>query len=355
MSSRELDDLLDQLDEMPESASKIPLTEEAIRLADQFNMESDAFDLRLDLIKLAVFYGQPLKALPAFSWCLAVAEREDSDFDVDYILWEYKWICSNLPHFYEFSLDKISEMLEDFKLRLRGEGYNLSSYWYQVMHFGIDTKNKELAREGYENMKKYPKDRMADCRACIQDGLVNYAIFMDDYKLALELAKNILEGRMKCAEVPHYTFSKLILPSYRAGDFEMAADMEARGYRLISQNSEYLGSMGDYLRYYSLVDTGKGLERYRKHVHWSFDQFTSHDKRFDFSWGAASLFASILKEGQEEIKMVLPSQHPLFNNDGAYSVKALLDYHKGIAEDIGGKFDKRNGNNSYTENLTRVL
>ena len=204
-------------------------------------------------------------------------------YDMDTHLWRYKWICGNITSFPEFSLKQIEELHEDYGRLLKEYGYTQYAYWYRMMRFGMTTYNKELAKEANDRLLKERKDDMADCKACVQHGFTCYAVFMDDYPLAMGYATPILEGKMKCREIPHYTYGELILPLYKAGELKKAAEMEQKGYRLIHDNIEYLGSMGNYLLYYSLRDTGKGIDRYQSHVHWSFDRFAFYNSRFCYA------------------------------------------------------------------------
>ena len=127
--------------------------------------------------------------------------------------------------------------------------------------------------------------------------------------------------------------------------------MEQKGYRLIHDNIEYLGSMGNYLLYYSLRDTGKGIDRYQRHVHWSFDRFTSYNSRFCYAHGSYSLFKKSAESGISELKMRLPAEHPLYKADGSYHTQDLADYHYQIAPEMAMQLDRRNGNSGYMDEL----
>ena len=89
----QVEELLDQAGELPDGPSKLALLEEAVRLADVHQDVALGDEVRSDLIRVAKFSGYPEKALVAFSWRLAQADRDPDNFPEKDLLWEYKWIA----------------------------------------------------------------------------------------------------------------------------------------------------------------------------------------------------------------------------------------------------------------------
>ncbi|MDR2870576.1 MAG: hypothetical protein LBV04_09005 [Deferribacteraceae bacterium] len=355
VNGSDLHKLIDEIDEIADQGARIPLVEDAIRLADQLQERYFSFSLRMDLIHHAVFNGQAMKSLPAFAWCLADLERPDCEFELDDILWEYKWINSGSADFSEISMQKIEELDLDFKQKLQECGYNENCYHYVRMNRGIAIHDKALAEASFIEMGKYPRDIMSDCRACVQDGLVEFMLFMGRYQEAKKLAEPIFQGKLSCAEVPHYTYGKMLLPTYFAGELEEAAAIEKKAYRLLYKNEEFLGLIGDFLLYYAFTAPKKALERYPKFATWPYNPYTTGLRKRSFHASVAAMFAQLIKIGKEDTSFQLAKGHPLYDTSGVYSLKALQDYHYAAAAEIGDKFDARNGNSGYANELAETM
>ncbi len=118
--------------------------------------------------------------------------------------------------------------MDDFKRRTTDYGSGIYSYYCMLMNHGITLRNKKMAEAGYTGMRKTRRDFMSDCTACVQEGLLSYWLFTDNYGKATKTAGSVIEGKMSCAEVPHYTHAHLILPVHAAGETEKAADFAAK-------------------------------------------------------------------------------------------------------------------------------
>lgn len=354
-SFSDLTELMDTIEKSPENEARIPLYEEAVRIADQLTNRKYAFDLRIQLIYYAVFYGHFLKAMSAFAVCLAEAEKKDGVIVMNDIIWEYKWINNRAPEFYEIPASRILKLNEDFKEKLQECGYNLHSYYYALMNRGINFWDKEFAKSAFEMMQKTPRDRMSDCVACVQDGLVEYALFMDDYPLAKRLSLPILNKNMSCAEVPHLTYAALLMPAFYSNDIKFAAEIEKKGYILVNKNPEFLISIANYMLYYAFTNPEKALNCYSKFVGWSFNPYNTKYSKWKFASLTAAMFTVLVSKNISPSKMLLPKEHPLYNEKGEYALTELKEYHYNIAKEIGEKFDKRNGNFGYKNALAEEI
>jgi hypothetical protein len=219
------------------------------------------------------------------------------------------------------------------------------------MNHGITLNDKAMAKEAFEVLHTLKSDSMADCTACVQDGLVYYKLFMGSYAEALETAQPILKKRMYCAEVPHMTYANLVVPAFEAGDVEAAANFAEAGYKLVSRNPEFVDPVASYIRYYTRVDINKAVKLYIKHLKWSFNPFSLPLARMRFAGAAAGMFSE-LEKTKATVKMRLPEEFAAYDTSGSYNVAELAAYHKDIALELARLFDKRNGNDGYTTLLS---
>src|SRR5262245_34062754 len=104
-----IDALLSTAALLPKDSAKLAHLQEAVQLADACNDVSAAFQARLELIRAATFSGYPEKALVAFAWCLAQADKTPARFARHefQLLWEYKWMLNDLSDFPEVTVTQI--------------------------------------------------------------------------------------------------------------------------------------------------------------------------------------------------------------------------------------------------------
>ena len=94
-------------------------------------------------------------------------------------------------------------MLDDFEARAQRAGYGMHAgynFRYRVEKFW---DNREQARAYFQKMSELPLDDLSNCSACLRNELVSYAIYVEQYERAAELAAPLLDGEEKCATVPH--------------------------------------------------------------------------------------------------------------------------------------------------------
>src|SRR5262249_45847056 len=170
--------------------------------------------------------------------CVAQCDRDADTFDITEVLWEYKWVVSSLRCFPQIERKKIEDAFDDMTRRYEAVGMGLRPIHKLRCRFAMHRGDREGAQQFQRLWRSAPAGWGSDCPACEQDDQVDYLIFMGKDERALEQARPIVHGSMKCAEVPHVTYAKLLLPLLRLGRLEDAAEYHRRGYRLIRDMRE---------------------------------------------------------------------------------------------------------------------
>ncbi|GIP24325.1 hypothetical protein [Paenibacillus sp. J22TS3] len=349
----EFEDLLDEAMDLPDSPAKIALLEQAIRVADAAGDIEQGYEARSMLVNTASFNGFPMKALVAFSWQLGQYDKHPElfEYDLHNLLWSYKWILDDLPSFPDIQLGQIHNLLEDFKLRIKKAGHSERTYDYYRFRMALLTGELEKAGEYMDKWRPVDRDSLSNCQACEQDALVEYFFMLGDDERARVEAKKIMSGRMSCAEVPHVTYPKLLMPLYRTGRQDEAAKLERESFRLIKGNRDFIKAAGLQMIYLTHADPFRGLEVYE-----SFAPLThNHESpmfRMVFDGAAAVLFKRLARE-QVKFNVRLPAY--ITESGAANDVSRLSEIYSELAFDAAGKFDKRNGNRFYTGEVERLL
>jgi hypothetical protein len=348
----QVEELLDQTFVLPDGPSKLALLEEAVRLADSHQDVALGDDVRDDLIRTATFSGYPEKALVAFSWRLAQADRDPEQFPDCRLLWQYKWIAGKLKNFPQISRKQIDDALDDMAQRCQRAGCGLRSIHKLRADDARDMGEPDEARRHYRAWEKTPRDYNSDCLACEQDHRVTHYLFLGKKEKALELAQPILRGAMRCAEIPHITYASVLLPLLQLGQVEQAAEYHHKGYRPIATNRNYLAQIGDHLLFLALTENlSRGIHLFEKHVSWALE-VNDQRERWLFFLGARFLLSRVVENGTTSLKLRLPKALPCYQEEGRYESAVLASWVDETCRDLAAQFDARNGNDGFARRLT---
>ncbi len=341
-----LEELWDQIYDMPDGPQKIALLEEVIRICDIENNLQESYDARKELVECAVFNGYPLKALIAFTWLISKWEEHGEELDDEYdILWDYKWIANRLIDFPQISLDQIDAIMNDMKEKYEKYGYSLREYYYYLYLNKRDSGRSDTIHEDFERWQQTSRDIMSDCKACDLHAVVCHYIHLKEYQTALEKAQPILEGKMQCAEVPHNTYARLLVPMFHLGKVDEAKAIQKKGIKLIKGNSEFLESFGEHVEFLAVTDLNKAVQVFEESVGFALETEDVNSKLKYYI--SATIFFEKMGENPTLIRMpttfnAIPSEPTAAN---------LYPWFRSEAAKIATQFDQRNGNRFVTASM----
>ena len=91
---------------------QLNILQKAVNLIDANNIKTDlAVEIKLDYIKCATFCNFAQIALPHFSWVLNLMDKKKEGFSFWRVLWQYKWMVSDLYCHSNFPKQKLLELL----------------------------------------------------------------------------------------------------------------------------------------------------------------------------------------------------------------------------------------------------
>ena len=350
MSTEKIEELFDQAYDMAHTPAKVALLEEAARLADSQHDEYWSFAARMEIVEAGAFGGMHDKALVAFSWCLAAYDKQPEEYDEESIMWRYKWILDHMPAYPQVSKSQIVGMQDDMTLRLlqldcspRPAEY---FRWSNLMRMG----ELKQAEESHARWQELPDDWLSDCTACEAEKTAELMIRLGRDEKAMEAAEPIVQRKIGCAEIPHRTYCTILRPLMRMGKLEEASVFEAKGYRMIARNPEFLGSIAEQFIFLARTRSfRKGLPRMEKHLPWAIST-TDIDARMHFYDGCALLLeALVAHSGNEQRKLRLPKELPCYREEEPYHLPELAAWFRSEAEGYAEQFNDRNGNDYCTQ------
>jgi hypothetical protein len=213
-------------------------------------------------------------------------------------------------------------------------------------------------REGAQKFQRVwrtaPAGWGSDCPACEQDDQVDYLIFMGKDERALEQARPIIQGRMKCAEVPHVTYAKLLLPLLRLGRLDDAAEYHRRGYRLLADMRDLLEETGDHMQFLALTgNLDRAVTLLEKHLPWALETLAT-SRRFGFFQAARLLMMQLAQSGRSTLHLRLPKEFPLYREDGEYAVPDLCAWFDEDCRRLAEQFDRRNESDCFMQKVAEL-
>ncbi|EMY78098.1 hypothetical protein LEP1GSC060_1844 [Leptospira weilii serovar Ranarum str. ICFT] len=336
---------------MKDDSAKCAVLEEIIRLADIRKNKKLGFEARLALVQAGIFSGAIDKALVSFSWCLSQADQDPEKFNEADLMWEYKWIVDFLPSFPQIKKEQIQGMLEDLEKRYEKNGGSKYPVLMLQRSITIRMGNQEESKKYHSLLKQTQRGHLSDCAACVQNSEVDYAYRLGQYETVLEKAKPIVSGKLRCAKVPHLTYGYLLLPLLRLNQPEEAARLHTIGYKLAAKSAALLGTVADHLLFLGVTgEIAKAIKLLEKHFGSAFGT-PDLDNRFQFYKAAKFLTERLLLLNLESVKIRLPKTFPNYKEKGNYAVSELDFWFGKEVSQLASRFDSRNGNDSYSENL----
>lgn len=343
----EYDELVERFHEA-EGYERLAIMEQLIRLADANNEVELAYQIRRDYSSAACAEGYPEKGIVAFSWCLSQYDK-DPELEHPYsLIWSYKVMLELIPIFDTVSRDQISQMQEDMAKRLAayGDSERTAHYYrsWNLMRMG-DYDEALRFQERYTAM---PRAEQSDCNACERDRQIELLARMHRDEEAVKFAKPVISGQMTCGEVPHFTNGHIVKSLVRLGNEKQATERASRGYKLVSRERKYLGTIGDLL----LVvvrnrNYASGMRWFNKHLPWVVD-CAAGELKFRFL-SAATLLLEALAADKKKLKIRIPQQLACHRDDDSYNMAELASWFDSETRQYADRFNKRNGNDRYDQ------
>jgi tetratricopeptide (TPR) repeat protein len=341
---------------LPYGEVQVRLRDEAVKLADAARDLNTMFQTRLDLMHSACFSGHPEKALTAFAWCLAHFERKVDQFQKHEgtLLWYFKNVLHNADEFPQMTRDQIEQLREQMASHYRRCGYNMRPVHYTRLVFAIAIGDRQLAAESYTYYRSLPRDSMADCLACEADTEVEYFDLLGEHEKAVEVAGPSISGRRSCHEVPHRTYCYVLRPLALLGRHDEADECQRKGYRLIRNNPGFLSQIALQVAY--LLHRNReqpALRMFEKHLSWAIDTHQLRSRYLFYVSARHTLNRFV--ESKPTQKLNLPRSLPVFSDSGRYDLAPLIGWLDGELNTLGERFDARNENRFFTQDLVNRL
>ncbi|OWK46671.1 hypothetical protein [Fimbriiglobus ruber] len=337
------------------SASRTAICEEAVRIADTLGDLKCGFEARLELIESAQFGGQPDPVIVAFAWCLGAYDRHPDKFGTpeirDQILWRYKWVIQTLCGYPQFPLAQIDEALADMRARHEAAGHSLQRVFDAERRAALTTGNKPRAIAAFERMCREPLDRMSESVECYHEGKISFYRGVERYAESVAAAEPFVRGEMNCMSGALWACAMTLLPLMKLGQVDRAMSYHRQGLPLVDRYPGFRSVVLYHVDFLTLTDNlDRAVALADKHVAHLLDE-ASPIRQWGV-WSTIRLLADRVREVRPApIRLTLPDKHPLKTPDNLVVPTELFAWTDREAREIGARFDARDGNDYFAQQI----
>lgn len=344
----EIQKILLQIDSLKNPEDKISEIKRAINLADANNDIDWGYDLREMLIRIDGLLISRDESFPAFTWILNTADTNPNMFDEQDILGEYLWMASIAFCNASISKEQVDYITNDFRRRLNTAGFSDRSYYELLIDWYLFVGDAEKARESLILRGKEPFDELSS----VNEKMTEICVEL----LSGNLDKGITmsnEFAAANADNPSNIFSiynQLIYYLNNARD-KRANQFFDKVDELFSKKEKYPYLLFDLclmMYYMSRNEKEKAWVYFENYAGWEVG--ANDYSSFDFSLAVLPLL-----RGAGKREMQLSPHLPYYRPDNTYDCEELYNYYYAKSMELAQKFDSRDGNSYFNEQIKRHL
>jgi tetratricopeptide (TPR) repeat protein len=337
-------------------AEKVKACERIIKEAQKLKNEEMEYLAKSVYMEAIVFNNEPEKMLACFPWLLSVRDKNPEKYYYKELLWYYKWVINHITKFSSISKERIMNILNDMETRYVAAGYGTKTVVNYKRVIYQDLGEPELAEEAYNEWFGISESSdISNCTACVIDQEVEYLLWKGSYQEAIDKAEDLLNKKYSCAEVPEITYSKVLLSYACLGKFEEAVKIYELAVSALNKEKAYLEDYGRILIYLSLTQNYiKAKNAFSKQLPYALNSKCDYFV-YQFYLGALIFLKSLLQQNKLEITLPENIELSIPNTNNLFQVKDLYDFINNRMDSIIKNFNRRNGNNFFSNNKDKTL
>lgn len=346
------------------------ILEEAIQLAQRYQDTELEFEAKLDLMVATAKTGEVDKALSTFPWLLNYIDEQEKSGETKtpsnlrffflspkrHVLWMYKWVVSDLVFYPNISMERINAALADMEKRYTESGYGSKTVLEYQLVIARGTGQKEEVPQLLEKLKgAEDHSSMSDCSTCVRQDEAETFRFLGEYDKALKHVRPILNGEESCSSKPYATYGFAFEIYLQQGKTEEAKEMFERMYEKFQEPKNRENGNRRVALYYTLAHQfDQGLAYFEEFLPQLMNEVEQNGPYNSYLVGWR-LFDEMEKAGQAKATIKLPEAHPLHARGPEYPVSVLRDWFKNETLSLAEQFNKRNGNEYFSEKIDRIF
>ena len=254
----------------------------------------------------------------------------------------------------QISLAQAEDIIKTLEEMVVFNRYGRRLYYQRMFRFYsvIDTYK---ALEYYYLFKNTRRDIVSDCRACEQADITRLFFRMGDRQMADWYAQPVLDGTLKCHDVPRNVWLLYLQRALDYKDLTKAVPLAESLYRTsVIDDPTDLGYFGGIMRCFAFTEPLRAEMLLKKFLE-NWEVLWDKERWFLFLTGSWTVCHECARSKDVIQIQGIKGKVPFWNKDGIYNIKELEEWFYNEAFKIAESFDKRNGTSFYTEEFERAV
>ena len=301
--------------------------------------------------------GDQGKVFPVVAEYIALRKEEEEwcpPGGIDGIEYMADYCMEILCYLPQISLAQAEDIIKTLEEMVVFNRYGRRLYYQRMFRFYsvIDTYK---ALEYYYLFKNTRRDIVSDCRACEQADITRLFFRMGDMERADWFAKPVLDGTLKCHDVPRNVWLLYLQRALDYKDLVKAAPLAGSLYRTsVINDPTDLGYFGGIMRCFAFTDPSRAEMLLKKFLE-NWEVLWDKERWFSFLIGSWTVCHECAMNKDTIQVRNINNKVPFWNENGIYNIKEMEDWFYNEALKIAGCFDKRNGTGFYTDEFERAV
>lgn len=350
-STRQVRELLEAADELPHSPTRLAIEEEAVRLADTYRDAALGMEARQALMDTADSTDRGDVLATAFAWCLAQHDRDPVRFANWNVLEHYRRVIERLANLSDVTRASLEKLLADFGVRLERTGFSKRIWYYARQSLARDVGDPELARGAFQAMREHPRDAMSSAPEIELAEEIQAELFLGNFDQALQVARPFFDNPARTPSTSDRALSFLLVPLLERQRIGEASALNARCRRSYHPKGTYHWWYGNLLKFSAITGDLKIAAKLYGECQQRMNALTSGMELLHFSMDAIVVLDRLIAAGKRDLALRLADGVPVANRRGRYAVQDLRDWLFRDASTWAERFDVRNGNSYFRDQL----
>ena len=340
---------------LPDGPTKVEVLHEAARVADAHNDVGLGFVLRKLIMSASLGGGLPEQMAVAFSWCLAHSDKYPEEIPPSDVLWEFRWVISELPHFPQVPRQQIEDTIQDMVRRYRAAGSTLRPVHLLRTFTYTKMGDRPAAAAALRDFEAAPRDALSDTPRQELNLVVNHLAFAGRWREAIDLSPKVMAGRVDEPGFFGQDSSELLIPLLELGQVADAVRVQRTGYRYLAKKPGLLAHIAFHVEFLARVDNFAGAVKVAEEHLPIAVETKQYVYRTHFLRSFLLLVDRLRRAGHAAHKFRLPAAVPVkAGRAGGHDLVALTEWLNADVTDWSDRFDARNGNRYFAEKLAAL-
>ncbi|WP_280464582.1 hypothetical protein [Nocardia cyriacigeorgica] len=346
MESLDIDGELRRCRSLPHGRSRTQRLETLAAAARSGTDRALEGNVLLELARSYMYAGERDLSPMAYGRLLSIYDAHPAELGhLSYsVHWQLKWMTWDLIGNPAVPLPTVHRWLDEMDSRYRQRGYSARPVLSLRADLACAIGDHDSAVALRDAALTEQRDQMADCDACERNGWGVISAAAGDDEAALEQWRPVIDGERSCAEEPHRTLAKALVPMLRTGRFAAARSAHLTGYPLVRHNIELRASVGEHIEFCALTgNEARGLEILAEHSGWITEQAADIGSRLSFITGVSVLLRRLVALDMADLPV------------GGGTVASVLALLEAEIEEVVRRYDTRNGTGEYRKRVDERL